>query len=942
MATYLCYLGKVTIVTGGTSGIGLAIVREFVRQGAKVVFCSLASEAKKGQAIQRELQDSGCPGEAYFQVCDVRQETDIKRLILVTIERYGCLDCLVNNVADYYSTKIDDVSSKDFCSLMDLNVVSCLLASKYSLPYLRETRGNIINIASIASVIGAKNVVSYCASKGAVIAMTKALAIDESKYGVRVNCISPACIWTPLLRSVISLSPDRQAAIQERKDHQLLGRFGTPEEVALGVLYLAADGTFCTGFNLILSGGTEVSFGKKSEVDPQRGPSVSGSSQDSSQKQQEMFGPGEAQGERHSTGLVATHIIPAGMEIKTSEIILTGGLDNMGGGGLSWIPFMALEVSKYKENTKLMVVDTGRRVSGKDKIMVKRGIPIFCFKHYQRNNAAERGQAIQRELKDSGCPGDAYFQVCDVRKETDIKRLILVTIEHYGCLDCLVNAVGVSYPAKIGDVSAQDFRNLMRTNVESCLLGSKYSLPYLRETRGNIINIASIAGVIGAKNVVSYCTSKGAVIAMTKALAIDESKYGVRVNCVSPAAIWTPFLKKFINQSPDPEATIQETKGHQLLGRFGTPEEVALGVLYLAADGTFCTGFDLMLSGGAEVGFGKKDEVDPEPGPHGSGSFQDSSRKEKVEAKTPQDSLDSSKLGDQIKMKKLRQTTSMATYLRYPDKVAIVTGGTSGIGLAVVREFVRQGAKVVFCSRASGAERGQAIQRELQDSGCPGEAFYQACDVRNETDIKRLILITVERYGCLDCLVNNVGDGYFEAIDDVSAQDFCNIMEINVVSGLLASKHALPYLRKTRGNIINIASLIGVLGVKHGVSYVSSKGAVIAMTKALAVDESKYGVRVNSVSPGNVWTPLWEKYASELSDGEGRIQEGKYNQLLGRFGTLEEVALGVLYLAADGTFCTGFNLIIGGGAEVGFGKKDEVDPNAGPRTKGCAPNSSRK
>uniref|UniRef100_A0ACB8EV43 Uncharacterized protein n=1 Tax=Sphaerodactylus townsendi TaxID=933632 RepID=A0ACB8EV43_9SAUR len=240
----------------------------------------------------------------------------------------------------------------------------------------------------------------------------------------------------------------------------------------------------------------------------------------------------------------------------------------------------------------------------------------------------------------------------------------------------------------------------------------------------------------------------------------------------------------------------------------------------------------------------------------------------------------------------------MAGQLRYPGKVVIVTGGTSGIGLATVREFgkdgknrgwrrgellatgvgakpasisssirscgletfhytlkchktgpcsieIRQGANVVFCSKPSEAEVGQTIQRELQGSGCPGDACFEVCDVREETDIKRLIGATIERYGCLDCLVNNVGSGYAEKTDDISAQKFRDLMELNVVSVLLASKHALPYLRETKGNIVNLGCMSGVLGAKDAVSYSTSKGAVIAMTKTLAIDEIKYGVRVN-------------------------------------------------------------------------------------------------
>ncbi|XP_077171591.1 L-fucose dehydrogenase-like [Paroedura picta] len=279
MATWLRYPGKVVIVTGGTSGIGLAIVREFVHQGAKVVFCAPSSEVEKGQAIQRELQDSGCPGEAFFQVCDVLKESEIKRLILVAVEHYGCLDCLVNNAGTAYRKTIEDIYAQDFSSLMELNTVSCFLASKYALPYLRETKGNIINMASISGVLATKHAVSYSTSKGALIAMTKALAIDESKYGVRVNSISPTVIWTPLLKKLADDTPDPKAAMQEFKDSQLMGRLGTPKEVALATLFLAADGTFCTGFNLLLSGGAEIGFGKKNEVDPEPDPSAGGNSQ---------------------------------------------------------------------------------------------------------------------------------------------------------------------------------------------------------------------------------------------------------------------------------------------------------------------------------------------------------------------------------------------------------------------------------------------------------------------------------------------------------------------------------------------------------------------------------------------------------------------------------------------------------------------------------------
>ncbi|KAL8176794.1 UNVERIFIED_CONTAM: hypothetical protein K2H54_038739 [Gekko kuhli] len=272
----------------------------------------------------------------------------------------------------------------------------------------------------------------------------------------------------------------------------------------------------------------------------------------------------------------------------------------------------------------------------------------------------------------------------------------------------------------------------------------------------------------------------------------------------------------------------------------------------------------------------------------------------------------------------------MESLLRYPGKVVIVTGGTSGIGQATVREFVRQGASVVFCSRAEGAQQGRALQQALQSSGCPGQACYQICDVRKDSDIKRLIRTTVERFGCLDCLVNNAGDGYKESFDDVTAQDFENLMELNVVSYLLITKYALPYLRQTKGNIVNMASLHGVIGMKDLFSAVTTKGAVIAMTKALAIDESKYGVRVNSISPSNTRTHLFEREVNRFRNPEAVVQEFEGYELLGRLGTPEEVALGILFLAADGTFCTGLNLELSGGADVGFGIKSPMGPDCSP------------
>ncbi|XP_073350033.1 17-beta-hydroxysteroid dehydrogenase 14 [Pagrus major] len=259
---------------------------------------------------------------------------------------------------------------------------------------------------------------------------------------------------------------------------------------------------------------------------------------------------------------------------------------------------------------------------------------------------------------------------------------------------------------------------------------------------------------------------------------------------------------------------------------------------------------------------------------------------------------------------------------RYHNKVVIVTGGSKGIGRGIVRVFVENGAKVVFCARGGAA--GEAVEAELNKAG-PGSCKFVPCDVSKEEDIKRLIVITVEHYGQIDCLVNNAGwHPPHKSTDDTTAEEFRDLLNLNLISYFLASKYALPHLRQRQGNIINVASLVATIGQKDAAPYVATKGAIISMTKAMAVDESRYNVRVNSLSIGNVRTPLWEDLAGQTPDAAAAIKAGENYQLLGRMGTETECGLTTLYLAADATFCTGVDLLFSGGAELNYGFKSQI------------------
>src|SRR5258706_9263803 len=267
------------------------------------------------------------------------------------------------------------------------------------------------------------------------------------------------------------------------------------------------------------------------------------------------------------------------------------------------------------------------------------------------------------------------------------------------------------------------------------------------------------------------------------------------------------------------------------------------------------------------------------------------------------------------------------TDVGYTDKVVIITGASSGIGKGCAEQFVKAGAKVVICcnNQAEGESVAAALRDAARQQGS-GDADFVYCDVTRTEDIRNLIDTSIARYGRLDCLINNAGwHPPHKPIDEFSVQEFRDLLELNLVSIFSASRLALPYLRQTRGNIINMSSLVASIGQRHATTYVATKGAITAFTKALAVDEAAHGVRVNSVSPGNIYTPLWQEAIDAAPDPAQTRADGEAAQLLGRMGTSEETGRLCLFLAAEATFTTGVDHIQSGGAELGYGRKTRID-----------------
>ncbi len=257
--------------------------------------------------------------------------------------------------------------------------------------------------------------------------------------------------------------------------------------------------------------------------------------------------------------------------------------------------------------------------------------------------------------------------------------------------------------------------------------------------------------------------------------------------------------------------------------------------------------------------------------------------------------------------------------MKLADKVAIITGGSMGIGLGCARVFARHGAKVVIAAR--GQENGQKAETELRQAGA--DALFVACDVSDEAQMRHLFDSTVEHFGRLDCLVNNAGwHPPAMTIDQISVDDFERLLRLNLTSTFMGCKFALPHLIATRGSIVNMTSAVALIGQSAAVAYVSTKGGQMGLTRALAVDLAPKGVRVNAVAPAGVMTPLVQQWAESEYDPQKAIDAVHRWHLLGRMATAEEMGEVCAFLASDeASFITGQIICPDGGASLGYAEK---------------------
>jgi len=247
--------GRIAIVTGGGSGIGRAISRLYAAEGAKVVIGDIKAD---GEVTVEDIRKHG--DDAIFVRTDVRDPSQVRRLLDVAVEKYGGIDIVCNNAGIELVRRLVDTTEEEWDMVINTNLRSSFLVSKYALPrMIRKGKGVIINIASQLGLVGFENLTVYCASKGGLILLTKAMALEYAKHGIRVNCICPGAIDTPMLEREVKLMEDPDEARRMFVSKHPLGRLGTPEEIAQAALFLASDrASFITGESLVVDGGYVV------------------------------------------------------------------------------------------------------------------------------------------------------------------------------------------------------------------------------------------------------------------------------------------------------------------------------------------------------------------------------------------------------------------------------------------------------------------------------------------------------------------------------------------------------------------------------------------------------------------------------------------------------------------------------------------------------------
>ncbi len=245
--------GKTALITGGGTGIGRACALLFSREGARVAVAGRRAEPLA--ALAAEIYNAG--GEALAVHCDVTDVDQVERAVRMTVDRFGRLNAVVNSAGALAVGTAEETSEAHWDRMIAVNLKGTFLVSRAALAELRKSGGgSIINIGSVLGLVGMQQRVAYAASKGGVIQLTKAMALDHAQEGIRINCICPAIVETELIRELFAQDKDAEALRRKRIEQIPLGRMGRPEDVAQMAVFLASEeSSWLTGAALPLDGG---------------------------------------------------------------------------------------------------------------------------------------------------------------------------------------------------------------------------------------------------------------------------------------------------------------------------------------------------------------------------------------------------------------------------------------------------------------------------------------------------------------------------------------------------------------------------------------------------------------------------------------------------------------------------------------------------------------